>query len=118
MPKRAPSDLEALEAAAEAADASVYELHLVVSGSGHHSATALINVRRFCEEHLRSRYSLTLTDLGKSPGKARELEIFATPTLIREAPLPVRRFIGNMTRLEALLVAVDQGTRPAAPDAR
>jgi circadian clock protein KaiB len=118
MSKRAANDLESLEAAAKAAAASVYELHLVISGSGHHSATALSNVRRFCEEHLRGRYTLALTDLGKDPRKARELEIFATPTLIREAPVPVQRFIGNMSRLERLLVATERESppRPSAPD--
>ena len=108
MPPREPSELEALEAAAEAAKVSGYVLHLVISGIGHHSNTALINIRRFCEAHLPGRYKLKVTNLDRNSDRAKLLQIFATPTLIRESPLPKRRFIGNMTRLEELLIATDQ----------
>jgi circadian clock protein KaiB len=118
MPKRERSELAALEAAAHAAQTSAYVFHLVISGPGQHSATALLNVRRFCEERLSGRYTLTLTNLAKNPGRARELEIFATPTLIRELPLPRRRFVGNMVRMDAVLLPIDRerpAARPPAP---
>jgi circadian clock protein KaiB len=107
--------LEALEAAAEAAKASGYVLHLVISGIGHHSNTALINIRRFCDAHLPGRYKLKVTNLDRNSARAKALEIFATPTLIREFPLPQRRFIGNMTRLEELLIATDQARSAIDP---
>jgi circadian clock protein KaiB len=113
MPPREPSELEAFEAAAKAAKTSSYVLHLVISGRGHHSNTALLNVRRFCEERLQGRYELKLTSLDSHPEKAKSLEIFATPTLIREFPLPQRRFIGNMTHLAEVLIATDQARSAA-----
>lgn len=108
MPKPPQSDLEALEAAAALASTGSYVLHLVVSGHSPHSAAALINVRRFCEANLPGRYQLRLTNVRKHPELAKALEIFATPTLIRESPLPLRRFIGNMERLDALLAPPDR----------
>lgn len=110
------SELEALEAAAQAAKTSDYVLHLVISGRGHHSNTALLNVRRFCDAHLEGRYQLKLTNLDTHPERAKSLEIFATPTLIREFPLPRRRFIGNMTQLAEVLIATDQARAAVRPN--
>jgi len=104
MLKRERNDLEALEAAARAARTAHYVLQLVVAGGSQHSVTAIVNVRRFCDARLRGRYTLQIVSLRESPQLAKELQIFATPTLIRELPLPQRRFIGNMTRIESILL--------------
>jgi circadian clock protein KaiB len=35
-------------------------------------------------------------DIYQEPGRARSGQIIATPTLVRERPLPVRRLIGTL----------------------
>jgi circadian clock protein KaiB len=45
---------------------------------------------------------LEVIDIYQQPGLARENQIVATPTLIKEFPRPMRRFIGNLANLTGL----------------
>lgn len=80
-----------------------YRLQLFVSGTGARSARAVVNVRRICEQHLRDRYDLEVVDITRHPARARAEQLVAVPTLIKLAPLPVRRFIGDMSQTERIL---------------
>ena len=44
-----------------------YELRLYVAGNTAKSATALRNLKKYCEEHLRGMYSIEVIDLLKNP---------------------------------------------------
>jgi hypothetical protein len=44
----------------------------------------------------RDSYELEVIDVYQQPELARDNQIIATPTLIKEFPRPVRRFIGNL----------------------
>ncbi len=63
-----------------------------------------MNVRRFCEENLPDRFKLEITDLVADPTLARKEQIVVTPTLIRDFPLPQRRFVGTMAEMERVLI--------------
>lgn len=80
-----------------------YVLSLYISGTTPHSARALVNIRSLCETHLQGRYQLEIIDILLHPGKVAQDQVIATPTLIRKSPLPVRRFIGDMSQQERLL---------------
>jgi len=41
-------------------------------------------------------------DVYQQPELARENQIVATPTLVKESPRPVRRFIGNLLNTNGL----------------
>lgn len=84
-----------------------FVLHLYVAGLAPRSQRAIENVRRLCEEHLRGRYALAVHDIYEDPSLAREGQILAAPTLIKELPPPLRRFVGDMSRAERLLVGMD-----------
>lgn len=73
-----------------------YVLRLYVTGMSRRSAEAVATIKRICEERLRNRYQLDVIDLYQSPGRAREDQIVATPTLVRHEPAPCRRLIGNL----------------------
>ncbi len=75
-----------------------YRLSLYVIGATPHSARAIANLRRICEEHAPGEYELKVVDVTHNPKAAKEHQIVATPTLIREAPLPLRRLVGDMSR--------------------
>jgi circadian clock protein KaiB len=45
---------------------------------------------------------LEVIDIYQQPGLARENQIVATPTLIKEYPRPMRRFIGDLANLTGL----------------
>jgi circadian clock protein KaiB len=74
-----------------------YALHLYVVGTTPTSARAIVNVRKLCEAHLPGRYDLEVVDLSREPGRAAEGQVIAAPTLVKSAPPPTRRFIGDMS---------------------
>ncbi len=64
-----------------------------------------------------------MIDLSQTPALAAQHQIIAAPTLVRELPLPERRFIGDMSNAERILAGLDVVARPAegamaAPDDR
>ena len=73
-----------------------YVLRLFVAGATARSRQAILRVRQLCEGELKDRCELQVIDIYQQPRLARENQIVATPTLIREFPRPLRRFIGNL----------------------
>ena len=78
-------------------------LCLYLAGNTPVSARAIVNTRRFCEEHLRGRYELEIVDISLHPERVQEAQIIAAPTLVKKLPLPEQRVIGDMSRTERLL---------------
>ncbi len=88
-----------------------YLLRLYVTGMTSRSKQAIQNIKRICEEHLQGRYELEVIDIYRNPVLARGDQIIAAPTLIKELPLPLRRFIGNMMDTEKIILGLDLRTR-------
>ena len=80
-----------------------YILRLFVAGASERSQLALVRVRRMCESELKGNFELTVIDVYQQPKLARDWQIVAIPTLVREFPKPVRRFIGNFSNLTSIL---------------
>lgn len=97
----------ALKQAAAMRDSSRYVLRLYVTGTTPRSACAIVNLRKICEEHLRGRYDLEIIDIREHPTLAKGEQIIAAPTLVKQLPLPVRRFIGDMSETERILLGLD-----------
>ena len=51
---------------------------------------------------MKGNYELEVIDVYQQPELARENQIVATPTLVKEFPRPVRRFIGNLLQTTGL----------------
>ena len=99
-----PTDFEATAAAhAEAR----YVLRLYITGSSPRATRAIVNIRKICEEHLHGRYELEVVDITQHPTLAAGEQIIAAPTLIKKLPLPLRRFIGDMSHTEKILLGLD-----------
>lgn len=73
-----------------------YFLRLYVAGATARSRQALRRVYQLCEAELHGNYELEVIDVYQQPELARDHQIVATPTLVKEFPRPVRRFIGNL----------------------
>ncbi len=84
-----------------------FVLRLYVTGTTPASARAIERVQGFCEEHLKGRYDLEVIDIYQLPSLARDDQIVATPTLIKVLPAPLRRFIGDLSRVENVLFGMD-----------
>jgi circadian clock protein KaiB len=84
-----------------------YSLRLFISGSTPRSTRAVASIRSLCEEHLPGRYDLEVIDIYQQPEHAVVAQIIAAPTLIKQLPLPLRRFIGNLSDRKKMLVALN-----------
>ena len=106
--------LVAFEAALRETPTDNYVLRLYVTGMSPKSQLAIENIRKICAEHLEGRYQLEIIDLYQQPIFAREGQIVAAPTLVKELPPPLRRFIGDMSQTERILMGLD--IRKRKPD--
>lgn len=88
-----------------------WELRLYVAGKTVKSVTALANLKKYCEEHLKGKYVIEVIDLLVEPQLAEGDQIFAIPTLVRKVPEPIRKIIGDLSNEEKVLVGLN--IRPA-----
>ena len=82
-------------------------MRLYVTGTTPASSRAIEQVRSICEEHLHGRYELEVIDIYQKPALAKDEQIIATPTLIKVLPAPLRRFIGDLSKVEKILFGLD-----------
>jgi circadian clock protein KaiB len=102
-----------MSAATVAGANAYYILRLYITGTTLQSTRAILNIRKICEEHLEGRYELEVVDISRHPKLAMGEQIIAAPTLIKKLPLPLRRFIGDMSQTERILVGLDLGAAAA-----
>jgi circadian clock protein KaiB len=84
-----------------------YVLRLYISGMTPNSLKAIENVQKICAENLAGRYQLEIVDIYQQPIFAKEGQIVAAPTLVKELPPPLRKFIGDMSQTERILLGLD-----------
>jgi len=84
-----------------------YLLKLYVTGKSSRADRAIANIKRICEEELSNRYRLVIVDVLEKPELAEQARIIATPTLIKELPLPLRKVIGDLSNKEKVLLGLD-----------
>ena len=83
-----------------------YILRLYVTGSSTHSMRAVHNLKKICEEHLPD-YDLEVIDIYENPTAAREEQIIAAPTLVKKLPRPLRKFVGDLSNTQKILIGLD-----------
>lgn len=91
----------------ETGEAGRYILRLYVAGTTPKSRRAIENVKKICEENLQGRYELEIIDIYQQPTLAKEGQIVAAPTLVKKLPPPLRKFIGDMSSTEKILLGLD-----------
>ena len=72
------------------AETQKWELRLYVAGKTVKSVAALNNLKKYCEEHLKDKYTIEVIDLLEQPQLAEGDQILAIPTLVRKVPEPIR----------------------------
>jgi circadian clock protein KaiB len=82
-------------------------LSLFISGRTPISERAIVNLRRICDEGNSVPCAIRIVDVTENPGEAQELHILATPMLVRQAPLPLRRVIGDLSDMEEVFDALE-----------
>lgn len=81
-------------------------LRLYVTGKTPNSVRAISMIRDVCEECLNGRYQLQVIDIYQQPALAEGDHILVAPTLVRKAPGPLRRLIGNLANRERILTGL------------
>ncbi|MBC7663595.1 MAG: circadian clock protein KaiB [Caulobacter sp.] len=84
-----------------------YLLRLYVTDASPKSARAIVNLRRLLDVHLADRYTLEILNVASHVANATEDQIVCVPTLLRLAPLPLRRIIGDMSDAARVLKGLD-----------
>lgn len=114
---RKPPPAQTVSALAEVEGDSAddpWTLRLYVAGDSPKSRTALANLQRLCDTHLKGKYKIEVIDLKTRPDLAKADQILALPTLIRRVPEPMKRLIGDLSNAERALVGFELGTTSAA----
>jgi circadian clock protein KaiB len=88
-----------------------YAFTLFVSGASESSARAIEHIREICDGHLPGCHDLRVVDLHQQPALAGRYHVLATPTLIRDRPLPSRIVVGDMSDHRRILAALEVTAR-------
>jgi diguanylate cyclase (GGDEF)-like protein/PAS domain S-box-containing protein len=89
--------LEQFRAELAAAPDEAYELTLYVSGASDLSTRAIADARQLCETYLAGKYLLSVVDVNEDTAVLRTNRVMATPTLVKNWPLPARRLVGDLS---------------------
>lgn len=88
------------------------QLKLFITGQTPRSVYAVENLNRICQEVLRDRCEVIIIDVLENPELAEAERVLATPTLIKSAPPPARRVIGDLSDVQKVLRGL--GLEPSA----
>ncbi len=78
-------------------------LELFVIGHSQRSQSAIANLRRILDTTMPGQFDLKIIDVLEQPQEAEDSNIMATPTLIKRAPAPVSRLLGDLSATETVL---------------
>ncbi len=93
-----------------------YVLRLFVAGMSPKSLQAIENIKRICETYLEGRYQLDVIDVYQQPILAKDGQIVAAPTLIKQLPPPLRKLVGSMSDTQKVLIGMDLHIEPEKID--
>lgn len=111
---KARRTLKAVKKARAPRSRATYVLRLYVAGATDRSRQAILRARQLCEDELGGDFELTVIDVYQQPILARDGQIVATPTLVKELPPPMRRFIGDLTKVAGLFVGLEVASNAKA----
>lgn len=81
----------------------IYKFRLYVADDTMNSAQATANLKTLCSTHLPGRHEIEIEDVFKEPQRAILEGIRMTPTLLRLAPLPIRRIVGTLVDTQRVM---------------
>lgn len=95
---------------AKSKNAKSLRLRLYVAGTAPNSTRAVANAKAVCAEHFDS-HELEVVDLMTHPARASADRIVVTPTLIKLAPEPQQRLVGDLSDGHTLLSTLRGGRK-------
>ncbi len=98
--------LRRFEARLADAQPAEFVLVLYVAGASDLSVRAIGQVRALCELHLAGHFALAVVDVHRDPRLTELHNVIATPTLIKELPLPKQRLVGDLSNTPVVLATL------------
>lgn len=83
------------------------KLTLFVAGSSSRTTQAIENLRLLCDG---CDFEFEIVDILENPQVAEKERVFATPMLVKYAPLPRRRIIGDLADRSMIKQRLDLST--------
>ncbi len=83
-----------------------YFFELYINDHTTISQVAIKNFNKIFLAKFKTQYTLEVIDVLENPLKAEEEKILVTPTLIKKNPPPVRRFVGDLSNPDDLLLSL------------
>jgi circadian clock protein KaiB len=84
-----------------------YQMKLFITGATPNSVRAVTNLKHICEKYFPGNYKLEIIDIYQQPLLAKDEQIIALPMLKKSFPLPLKRFIGDMSDTAKVLRGLD-----------
>lgn len=85
---------------------SSFKFRLYVAGDSLNSSQAIVNLRALCSARLPGHHVIDIVDVFTDPARALADAVFMTPTLLKLAPAPARRIVGNLSQTQRVLDAL------------
>ncbi len=105
--KQSPDKVQDYEKALKRKKPEQYVLRLYIAGLTPASRRALLNLQEICEQYLEGHYDLEVIDIYQQPVLSEGEQIIAVPTLVKKLPVPLRKFIGDLSDRDRILVGLD-----------
>jgi circadian clock protein KaiB len=85
---------------------TLLRLRLYIAGNAPNSARAVVNCNAICAAHFEGAFELEIVDSFVDPERALADGIIVTPTLLKLAPAPAGRVIGNLSDTNQVLISL------------
>lgn len=98
----------------DASNANTGELLLItlyIAGSSLNSLRALTNLKAICQAYFPDRHQIEIVDIFDDPLRALADKVLVTPTLVKTAPAPLIRIIGDLRDTEMVVLALQSVNR-------
>ncbi len=84
-----------------------WQFRLYIAGKTQKSLRAFENLESFCKNHFPGKYRIEVVDVAGQPGVAQRDNILAVPTVLKRAPSPEKRLIGDCSDTAQMLAALE-----------
>lgn len=86
---------------------------LYMAGHSLNSLRAMTNLKTICQTYFAGHYQLEIIDIFDDPLRAVRDKVLVTPTLLKTAPAPVIRIVGDLRETETVVLALQSvGRKP------
>lgn len=87
-------------------------LRLYVAGESPNSLRAIANLQDICRAYLAEHCQVEIVDILEEPDRLFAEGVLVTPTLVKAAPPPVWKMVGDLNETAKVLLAL--GVKPKA----